>query len=555
MQDNKRPLRFIYMASTVMLLGLQSAQARVWWNYISEYDQNGRPDAIENVSSSLPDDLLPKIYQKLPERLDIRDNSNSQITGDSGANIKLLEDAEVRVIFLAEGAGYKNSIGYFTFKDNAKPATQNSIDPIILFPNFSANGSGGGLNYGDSVGLGIVKAGTSIGFNIISNGWRSNWNGVNPWPPAYASFTTLKETNPEYPSYGDLEAHTVLLIKDDAELAVIGMEDINRTFGWSDHDFNDAIIGIQVSPFSAIDRTNTISFDYEIDTDGDGIPDYIDMFPNDATRVSRTFYPSAEGFSRLAFEDNWPKMGDFDMNDLVVSYRVSKSLNTEGLVTDLSIIYNFDARGALLHNGFGVHLEGIFRDEIDISSDGEIPSTTIKIGTESAHPLLPEVGQSEAVFIVSDDVFEFTENDVSGCSFFNTINTCPSQDSTRVQLDIKFANPVSNPGKPPFNPFIFRSNYRGLEIHLVDKKPTDLADTSLFGTQDDSSNISQVRYYRTEGNLPWAMDIPGNWDHPHEGKDIIQAYPDLQPWAESSGESNKNWHLSNKQLDHVFHNQ
>jgi len=53
------------------------------------------------------------------------------------------------------------------------------------------------------------------------------------------------------------------------------------------------------------------------DSDGDGIQDADDDFPNDPARAFINFFPAA-GYGSLAFEDLWPGKGDYDFNDLVV---------------------------------------------------------------------------------------------------------------------------------------------------------------------------------------------------------------------------------------------
>ncbi|MBT8446639.1 MAG: transglutaminase family protein, partial [Gammaproteobacteria bacterium] len=45
--------------------------------------------------------------------------------------------------------------------------------------------------------------------------------------------------------------------------------------------------------------------------------------------VSSSYYPSADGYVSLAYEDLWPAAGDYDMNDLVVYYRTT--VNTTSL--------------------------------------------------------------------------------------------------------------------------------------------------------------------------------------------------------------------------------
>ncbi|MEZ4763454.1 MAG: LruC domain-containing protein [Calditrichia bacterium] len=36
-------------------------------------------------------------------------------------------------------------------------------------------------------------------------------------------------------------------------------------------------------------------------------------------------------------------------------------------------------------------------------------------------------------------------------------------------------------------------------------------DEALFGTEDDASQAQNGRYYRTQNNLTWALNIPDVW--------------------------------------------
>jgi LruC domain-containing protein len=79
---------------------------------------------------------------------------------------------------------------------------------------------------------------------------------------------------------------------------------------------------------------------------------------------------------------------------------------------------------------------------------------------------------------------------------------------------------------------------------LPDFKPTSLANNSLFGTQNDDSNPSNGRYYKTDLNLPWALHLSGpvNFRYPVEYVEILDAYLDFASWAQSSGSQSANWY-------------
>jgi len=512
----------------------------ITWQYLDSYDAQGVPKTLLDLSSALPASLLADIRKRLPEYKDIRTNDPKLITDDLGANIVLLEDAEITVAFIDEGAGYRNGVGFFTYDPGNKPQAVTELNTKIMFPNFSLP-SLGGMKYGDAVALGKFKAGTALGFTIVSNGWTGSV--VNPNQPSAMIFTTLKALNPEKPTDADpnLNAHTVLLSKPEDGLLVLGFEDLNR--GGGDHDFNDVLIAIKVTPFSAIDRTKVQALVKAVvlDSDDDGIPDDLDAFPQDPTRAARKFYPSATGFGSLAFEDLWPKKGDFDMNDLVVAYRVVETLNAQNEIVDLKLIYQIRARGAGSDNGFGIHLAGVSRDAIDPAT------TTLSIRDQTPVALPVESGQTEAVFILSPNVTPLTATGQPfPCAMMNSVVKCPRTAPVPLELNIHFKQPMTAArlGDAPFNPFIYRTTQRGLEVHLVDHPPTAKANPKLFGTLNDTSDPSQGRYYRTAANEPWALDVPETWRYPTEWNNIAWAYPAFATWAASGGTLATDWYVS-----------
>lgn len=534
------------LLTSVIALALGAAAQpglAVTWSYFDSYDSNGVPKTLVDYSKKIPANLLTEIHARLPESRDIRKNDPRLITDDRGANITLLEDAEITVAFVYEGAGYRNSLGFFTFDASRTPKSVSQLNTKILFPNFSLPL----LKFGDAVELGKFKAGTAVGFTIVADGWKGS--GVNPNQPANTIFHTLKGLNPEPAGVANLNAHTVLLSKPEDELLVFGFEDINRTFSSSDHDFNDVLIAVKVTPFSAVDRSEVQSLSTVIkDTDRDGISDDLDAFPLDPKRAARRFYPSAGGYGYLAFEDNWPSKGDFDMNDVVMAYRVTETLNADNEVTDLKLTYRVTARGGTAQTGFGVQLPGVAPSLID--------NTATKLAIKDQAPVaLPvESGQREAVFILAPKLPDLAKTGERWpCSFYNTIDTCRRHAPVELTAEVHFTRPLSAAeiGVAPYNPFIFRSS-RGREIHLVDHPPTDKADPKLFGTADDASNPAEGRYYRTADNLPWALDVPEDWKYPAEWNDVSEAYPEFGTWAESGGRTTENWFIGKSNTGLIF---
>ncbi|EIC29155.1 MULTISPECIES: DUF4114 domain-containing protein [Methylomicrobium] len=246
------------------------------WTYLksynsTNYDTNtGKPKKLAS-GCTVPDGIMDKVLRLLPEGNALAIDS-PLFTEDTQANILLKKDANIKVAFVGEGAGYTNALGFFSFdKTKLTSLTSSSIVEKIVFPNFSAKNSGGDLSLGDTVDLGTIAAGKGVGFTVVSNGWQSNQ--VRSDRTDNQIFRTVKNLNPE-PSSQKLNYHTVLLSDPESKVLVISIEDLNRQSssyndnGYvSDNDFNDAILAICVDPFDAIEGVDTL---INIDTGTEG---------------------------------------------------------------------------------------------------------------------------------------------------------------------------------------------------------------------------------------------------------------------------------------------
>jgi LruC domain-containing protein len=63
-----------------------------------------------------------------------------------------------------------------------------------------------------------------------------------------------------------------------------------------------------------------------------------------------------------------------------------------------------------------------------------------------------------------------------------------------------------------------------------------------LGTNEDASNPATGKYYVTETNLPWAINIYETFDYPIEKQDIIWAHLKFAEWATSGGALFPNWY-------------
>ena len=329
---------------------------------------------------------------------------------------------------------------------------------------------------------------------------------------------------------------------------MIGFEDINRESG-GDHDFNDVVLAVHVTPKTAIDQTKldkiaTLASADDPDTDGDGVKDSLDEFPNDKTRAFSQYYPGASTFGTLAFEDQWPAYGDYDLNDVVMRYRSQLILNASRQVVAVTLDYRLDARGASDDSGFGINLPGIAKSVV--------ASATLSTNGGTEVPVSVETGQTEATYIVAPSLAKDMPG--NGSCFGNTQAACASLPQVPYELKLTFTTPQDlSKFSAPFNPFIFSPSKRGKETHLAGHAPTTLADKTFFGTQDDRTvSGTASTYYMDKDRRPWALDIPSNWSWPLEKVDINLGYPNFAGWATSSGSLNTDWYLTNVKPGNLY---
>ncbi|MFT4520667.1 MAG: LruC domain-containing protein [Halioglobus sp.] len=303
------------------------------------------------------------------------------------------------------------------------------------------------------------------------------------------------------------------------------------------------------------------------------------------------YYPSANDYVTLAFEDLWPSLGDYDLNDFVVYYQTSiTSDNTSSeeeasYIREITIKGEVAAVGASFHSGFGISIPGLLTSDIDADNvrllvNDERPVSFDGDASGFFQPLrgLASRQNETAVLEITRDVWNIV-NTGEGCSFHRTENNCGAAANATFSLTIPVITnvPASQVAKGIFNPFVFATNGilrssifkdeqgnivapgDALEIHLKNHKPTWRADLALLARASDVSEASTVDddenrvTYQTSQGLPWAIEIGGRWCHPGEYQDITAAYPDFIDFVNSEGQSSSDWFHTNNAATHPSH--
>lgn len=251
-----------------------------------------------------------------------------------------------------------------------------------------------------------------------------------------------------------------------------------------------------------------------VDTDGDGIIDRDDSFPEDADKAFELFTPSRFGTGTIAFEDLWPSEGDYDFNDLALNYQAIAILNSDNLAVQLDMICKVSSNDAGFINGVGIEIEGITSDHIESVLGAIYSENYINLNANGT-----EVNQDKAVIIFTD----------------NAANL-----KNEVTISIKFNQPITTEalGTAPFNPFIIVNRERENEIHLPFKNTTNLGNNLR---EINGFNRDLDGNYIGESGYPWAISIAHEFRVPRPNVRVDEAYNNFRIWAESGGQEFTDW--------------
>lgn len=484
------------------------------------YDRNGKPDYLEKNRADVPKGLMNRVQNVLMPGTD-----NSQYAKPAEqVNIRLTQNASLMLVFLSELAQWGNAIGYYYYDTNNPPTKLEAfldLPKYVVFPNCSMYnysedyvgtycpplqpGMQVKLKYYDKNGQpsDIFPAGITVGWFIMPHGFDT-YNGKLTTP---ANFATFKASNSIFNSYDKDERFCVSLYDKASGKTVIGFED------GADNDYKDVLFYLDADPEGAV-----------VD------PDRPEIDPGEEQYPDVTGDP-VEG--TLAFEDLWPSKGDYDMNDVVVKYSTTFTVNKDNGLVAIKDVFTPLHRGGQVKSAFGY--------ELDMPAT-HIKSVKIENGSSSADVTDGlETKQDKAVIMLFDDI----ESAVTKGAITVTIEL-----DGNVSMNTETR-------KSLYNPFIcvsdngFVAGEIRKEVHLTNYRPTSLAQKlNLFGHYDDTSSVDKdgnpvgPNYYSTSELYPFAIDLPiTDYRIPTEMVKMGTFYPQFSGWVESNGEKYKDWYL------------
>jgi len=262
------------------------------------------------------------------------------------------------------------------------------------------------------------------------------------------------------------------------------------------------------------------------DSDGDGVDDESDYWPEDAGRAYNSVYPSGSKYYFHLFEDLWPGLGDYDFNDVILKSKLHLYKNAENSLVGGRVISQVYWIGGGIPRGAGIEC---FESNGSATQLTYLPENTA---------VFEEVENVESDPLVKNAITLFNDNII---------------ESLNDSVDFEFSWDHNQGGNSIWmQVYIYRD--RDHEIHMIGHPPTVAANMALFGTANDASqttwnwNVGKTfdnpsDFYKTNTNLPWGLEIiASEFRVPNERTEITVAYPEFREWAESGGIVNQGWY-------------
>lgn len=505
------------------------------------------------------------------------DNVNTIISTEVDG--KPVTDAEISVMMIDECAATCNTFGYYYYPTGQVPASPDEVEHFIIVPNSSMDGiqpmpfqkqAYGGSRYitNDQAKAAFnyqrephapanktvpvptfttVKLlyhdvenncyttkfppGITIGYFVRCHAFDTGWKD----PIAYYNATTCPEVwernkkssilpegvdNSFYFKSGNVEEKQTQITYNLYSTAEWNRESgskfVSMKYGdkfvysvensqyADDGSYDDLIFMINASPNTVIQET-----------DATEVPEP-KAIPEETGQVFRGYY---------CFEDQWPKPGDYDLNDVIINHSTEYYYNIYNVVT--RVIEHFTpiqpAGSATYRNAFvlGGPIGGYDGNNLIFSEpDGK-----------------RETIGDKHMLVLTD------ANAARGRDCTLTLKYT----STKYVKDL-LAYTVSS-----YNPYILPQYVEDApirrEVHLCDKAPSKVGDK-------EGASAAALKYYyqqlNTKGTLtgkfPWGYAFADStaFAPTPEGMNISNFFPDFNAWAMSNGGKYKDWYLNHK---------
>ena len=244
------------------------------------------------------------------------------------------------------------------------------------------------------------------------------------------------------------------------------------------------------------------------------------------------------------FEDNWPWLGDYDMNDVVIVSRIDRMMSKDGgKVSALTINWELRAAGTTYDIAGAVQMDKVQTSDVAgvvSSHEGFGSGAFASRGLDADSPcaVIPFFNRTEELLSAS-----------------NTWKGQPAAAIRKHTTTVTFSQPVDIASvlDSEMN-FFIAPKQRTSEIHMPGYAPTA---SGIIG-KGSFLPSDPYKFFVTEGDqtknnyMMWALMIPGEFRYPAETNDIRGVYEYFMAWASSNGAEHAEWYLESADAGRIY---
>ena len=235
-----------------------------------------------------------------------------------------------------------------------------------------------------------------------------------------------------------------------------------------------------------------------------------------------------------AFEDNYPKAGDYDFNDIVLNVTLPAAGND---VKELKYKIDLRAVGAVKQLGAGLRIRGIDKNNVEeVSFGAGAAQRTGSLNSGIFENASYETNGNELVIPLFGDAHYVYGYTGAQRLMLNTGNaSTPLTDIYILEVNVKLKNTISVPSVTDGLDFFIA--YQGIgqkrtEIHL-----THFNSATANGQLADNEVLEVIKAV----NNTWALCVPDKFVYPTETTVITNAYSKFADWAHDQS-STTDWY-------------
>lgn len=252
-----------------------------------------------------------------------------------------------------------------------------------------------------------------------------------------------------------------------------------------------------------------------------------DPVPDPMAVVSWNHFPSGNTYYMVAYEDQYPNLGDYDFNDLVVAYQVKLGMNADNKVVRIEGNAYLLAKGAAYSHDWHLrmNLPATVKTLVKCKTSLATTNPVTELACAGSNPVATTGTVDVLAFQDTGKIFPnplFTNyQKVYSNTLQWPVEARAYQKGPKSVFSVALSQPVdaSVLGVAPFDPYLYvRDTKKTIQLLEVNSAIKDA------------------------NGFPYAMVMPSGWLWPYEKVDIRTTYTKFPSFVSSQGVQASDWH-------------